>query len=710
MNNLFVTLMRLAQSQNQTVDRLVLQSACEEATDTESSVQKVIEFILAALQLPKARWLNANAVDESQLPLLVRIKDERWGIVRGRNAQGLWVLDFWNAEAGRFIEESWRDLDSFDLAKLVLAKPFETGRSPMFRLVRDTVMRHRATLTEIVLAGVVMNMLALTISLYSMQVYDRVVPTGAQQTLFVLTLGVLGAIVFELMLKHVRSGLNEKMVDLVDAHLAQQVYSRLLRVRLDQMPQSVGGLAAQIKGYETVRGFLSTVPTQLSIDLPFVFVYVTVIVMIAGWMGLIPLVFLVISLGIGLYYRKQIELVTLKTSLASNLKTGLLVETIEGAETIKSGQGGWRMLQRWMQTTHEARASELSMRHVSEHSQYWIAALHQISYVLMVAWGALLITKADLTMGGLIACTILSGRILGPVGSLPASLVQWGHCRAALQGLDRIWKLEDDHAGVDHPINLEQVQGHYELDNVSFSYGSNKALVVPKLRIRAGEKIGVLGPIGSGKTSLLRLLSGMYRPHEGWVKLDGVDISQLSKPLIADNMGYLQQEGRLFAGSLRDNLILGLMDPGDQAILDASKLTGLHDAVIAQHPQGLHRPIFEGGQGLSGGQKQLVNLTRVFLRQPRIWLLDEPTAAMDRHFESRVMQSLARQIQSDDTLVLVTHKPEMLQLVERLIVVANHSIVLDGPRNEVLQRMQAVQMLAAKAGSASTAPAPGPSH
>lgn len=346
------------------------------------------------------------------------------------------------------------------------------------------------------------------------------------------------------------------------------------------------------------------------------------------------------------------------------------------------------MLMRWLQTTDDARQSELEMRNVSEHSQYWIANLHQLSYVLMVAAGALSISRGELTMGGLIACTILSGRILGPIGTIPSMLVQWGHSRAALQSLDRIWQLQDDHHGVDQPIVLERIQGVFNFEGVEASYGSNRALAIPKLSIQPGEKVAVLGSVGSGKTTLLRLLSGMYKPQKGSISLDGVDLSMISKPLLAESIGYLQQEGRLFSGSLRDNLVLGLIDPGDQALLATAQLTGLQQAVLAPNPQGLQQVITEGGQGLSGGQKQLTNLTRVFLRKPRIWLLDEPTASLDRNLELTVLKALAATLKPQDTLVLVTHKPELLELVDRLIVVANHQIVLDGPKAQVLQHLQ----------------------
>ena len=211
------------------------------------------------------------------------------------------------------------------------------------------------------------------------------------------------------------------------------------------------------------------------------------------------------------------------------------------------------------------------------------------------------------------------------------------------------------------------------------------------MQIRPGEKIGVLGPIGAGKTTLLRLLSGMYKPQAGMVKIDGLDLAHVSKPALAEKVGYLQQEGRLFAGSLRENLILGLIDPGDDVILEAARVTGLMQSVISPNPQGLQQTISEGGTGLSSGQRQLVNLTRVFLRRPRIWLLDEPTASMDSALEQHILGALARTLQPEDVLVVVTHKPELLRLVNRIMVVANHQIVMDGPKDAVLQRLSAAR-------------------
>ncbi len=708
MKQLYATLLRLAQVQGQPLDRLALQAALEPLAASSAKPQALVASVLHTLHLPKAQWRAGQAVDPSQAPGVLVDAQGEWALLRGRNGQNQWVTEWFDASANQWTEKAIADLSGFEFAKLRLAKAFEASNSPVFRLIRDEVLQHRSTLMELVLGGVLINVIALATSLYSMQVYDRVVPTGASQTLLALTLGMLGAVVFELVVKLVRSRLTEKLVDEVDSRLARSVFMRFLALRMDQLPNSVGALAGQLRGYETVRSFIATVPTQWLIDIPFVLLYVVVIGAIAGWIAAIPLVFMVLSLAMGVVNLRRVEALGSQAMQASNLKTGLLVEAIEGAETIKSGQGGWRMLSRWQQTTDDARGNELEMRQLSEHSQYYMAAMHQLSYALMVATGALLVSRGEVTMGSLIACSILSGRILGPVATLPASLTSWGHCKAALQGLDRIWALQSDHHGIDHPITLDTIRGDYEFDQVEFAYGGAKALSIPKLIIRPGEKVGILGPVGAGKTTLLRLLSGMYRPQAGTVKLDGVDLTQLSKGVLSENLGYLQQEGRLFAGKLRDNLILGMIDPGDQAILEAAQRTGLQQAVLARHPLGLHQPIHEGGTGLSGGQRQLANLTRVFLRKPRIWLLDEPTASMDRSLEVKVMQALAQQIGVNDTFVLVTHKMEMLQLVDRVILVVDHRIVMDGPKGEVLARLQGGPPQATPANGPAPAPTPSP--
>jgi ATP-binding cassette subfamily C protein LapB len=685
---LLATILRLSQIQGQLIDRLELQASFEAIGDRQIESRQLIHEILSSLQLPKAEWIAAGHLDQTHVPAIIFIADRGWAILRGKNGLNQWVSESFDLNQNKWLEQVLDHLDDYPIARLKLAKAYDAHNSPVYKMIRDAVFQNRSLLLEIVLGGVMINLIALATSLYSLQVYDRVVPTGAAQTLLALTLGVAGAIIFELIIKLVRSNLNERLVDSVDSQLARAIYTKFLAVRMDQMPKSVGALAGQLRGYETVRGFLAAVTTQLLVDLPFLLIYILVVAGIAGWLGFIPLGFMLISIGLGLFFRKKIEYLTQKSNQAANLKTGLLVETIDGAETIKSGQGGWRMLMRWLDATDEARLSDLEMRHVSEHSQYWIAMLHQISYVSIVATGALLVSAGGLTMGGLIACTILSGRILGPIGTLPNILVQWGHCKAALQGLDKIWMLESDHHGIDHPITLEKVTGAYDLEQIEIGYGNNKALQIPKLVIKPGEKIGVLGPIGAGKTTFLRLLTGMYRPQKGTIKLDGVDMLHITKPVLAEQVGYLQQEGRLFAGTLKHNLILGMIDPGDQSVLDVCKMTGLQQSVIDGHPLGINQIITEGGVGLSGGQKQLTNLTRVFLRKPRIWLLDEPTANLDRNTEILVMRALADQLRQDVTMVLVTHKPEMLALVDRIIVVANHQIILDGPKAEVIKKLQ----------------------
>jgi len=681
------TLMRLARIQRQPADRLALQQATSESANIEAG-QPQLEFVAQQLHLPKILWLQPTEVDQSLTPALMFHEELGWCILRAQNAMGQWVVQRQDANSNDWLEEVQETLEHYLIARIKLVKPLDIRTSKVFRVILDAVLSEKSRLKEVIVGGVLINTIALATSLYSMQVYDRVVPTGAKETLLALTLGVFIAIGFELVVKFLRSNINEKLGDNIDRHLAKTIYSRFLGVRLDQLPASIGSLAAQLKGYETIRNFLVTIPSQLLVDLPFIVIFTSVLFLIGGQLAAIPFTFAVISIILGVIFRRKVERLTREATEANNLKTGLLVETVEGAETIKAGQGGWRMLSRWLNTTDEARVHDLDMRKVSEHSQFMIASLHQVSYILIIATGALKVSGGELSMGGLIACSILSGRILTPSSKIPNMLVQWGHVKAALQGLDRMWSLEDDHHGIDQPIVVDKVQGNYHFQDVLVNYDERTALNIKDLKIEKGEKIGIIGPVGAGKSTLLKLLSGLFKPSSGRVILDGIDLSHISKPIIAEQIGYVQQEGRLFSGTLRENLILGLVDPGDDAILHAAEISGLQQALIAKHPMGLQCPISEGGTGLSGGQKQLVNLTKVFLRQPTIWLLDEPTASIDRTFELKVTAALKQNIKQYDTLVLITHKPEMLSLVDRVIVVVDNKVMLDGPKEPVLKKLQ----------------------
>ena len=476
---------------------------------------------------------------------------------------------------------------------------------------------------------------------------------------------------------------------MADNRLSREIFSRLLHLRVDQVPASVGSLAGQVRGYEQVRGFYTASTLFTLIDLPLGLLFVVLIMLIGHpVVAAVPLVFGVISLWIGLSIRSRIMKQALDGAQFSNLKTGILVEAVEGMETIKAGSGGWKFLSRWIGINHQTIYNDLKTRHLTESVGYLSATIQQISYAGLVVAGAWAVMQGHMTMGALIACSIMSGRILAPVMGIPGLLVQHAHAKAALEGLEKLYQLKVDNQDTESPLTPDRLRGHYQVQEARFAYGDNPpALAVQKLDIQPGERIAVLGPIGAGKSTLLRLLSGMYQPVSGRVLIDGLDLAHVHRQVVSQHVGYLQQDHRLFQGTLRENLLIGLADPGDEAIVRAMQRTGM-DKFVASHPKGLDRIISEGGKGLSGGQKQLVAFTRLVLTAPDVMLLDEPTATMDDEQERRCLRVLAEEAQLGRTMVIVTHKPSLLPLVSRILVIAGTSIVMDGPRDAVLQQLQ----------------------
>ena len=689
---LIACLLRLSQLRREPVDMLQLQSLLRQAQpSTDASPQQLQNTLI---QIARAqRWPRPQVSgypDASRIPAMVFEPGHDPALIVGCRSDKVWTVQRWNQQQRQFSEESERDFSpNSQFVRLRMASRFSPADSPSFQLVWSEIWQHPRALFDIAAATVTVTVLALATSFYSMQVYDRVVPTQASATLLVLTLGVIGSILFEVLGKWLRSRQIHHLTDLIDQSLARTVFGRFLNLRLDQLPPSVGATASRMRGYESIRSFLVSLVTQAMVDIPLAVLTLLVLFFIGGKLALIPAAFLLAGLVIGTVFQGRIEHLARQATPAQHLKSGLLVESIEGAETIKSGQGGWRMLSRWLDITDEARQYEHQMRQLTENAQFMVATLQQIAYISLVAMGALLIGMDDFTMGALIACSILSGRILQPVLMVPNLLMQWAHTKVAVNDLDRLWQLPADHPEGTQPLS-SKLQGQYGLVDINMQYGGTQALRLPRLHIAAGERLAVLGGIGSGKTSLLRLLSGMYKPQAGRVLLDGMELELIAKDCLSEHIGFVAQDARLFAGTLRENLILGLNDPGDEALLAASRRTGLFETAIGPHPKGLERDIHEGGQGLSGGQRQLLHFTRALLRQPNIWLLDEPTASMDPPLEQRVLQTLAEELQArpESTLILVTHKPQLLGLARRVIVLANQQVLLDGPRDQVLQQLR----------------------
>lgn len=703
---LHTTLMRLAQLRREPVDGLGLQAALRQLGQEHQQLNALLDALAQLNQWPKVQW--SKSPDASRLPCIVVGPQGQLGIITAHNAQGQWATSLWQPETRQFSEQAMAPFEEgHRFIRLRMTAPFVISQSPSLQLVWAEIFSHKRLLFDVAAGTLAISFLALATSFYSMQVYDRVVPTQATSTLLVLTLGVLVSVLFETLGKWMRAQQVHHLTDAVDQNLARSVYGRFLGVRLDQLPSSVGATSSRLRSYESIRAFLVTVSTQAMVDVPVALVTLCVLAMIGGWLALIPGVFLALGLVIGFLFHNRMDQLAKLATPAQHQKLGLLVESIEGAETIKSGQGGWRMLSKWLDMTDESRQYEQRMRQLTELQQFLVAMFQQGSYVALIAAGALIVGQADFTMGALIACSILSGRILAPIATIPALIMQWAQTRVSLQDLDKLWTLQLDHPPGQEPIVLDKLRGQYELTNIDMRYSGTTALKIKHLQIRAGERVAVLGGIGSGKTSLLRLLSGMYKAGQGRALLDGIDLEQIAKSSLAHQMGFVPQDGRLFAGTLRDNLVLGMNDPGDEALLEAARQTGLFETVIAAHPKGLARDISEGGQGLSGGQRQLVHITRAVLRQPRIWLLDEPTASMDPQLERQVIQTLHQRLTENpaSTMVIVTHKPQLLSLVQRVIVTANQQIVIDGPRDQVMQQLQAMAAQAQQSPKTPTATA-----
>lgn len=650
--------------------------------------------VLKELKLQAVR--PSKKLEAVELPVIFFIPDRQVGLVYERSSSQEWLYE---TSDGKNRVHEWPPGTLFYPVRPAETKQYSHTAKALF----DRAFHEdRAWMIQAAIASIAASLLVLATSIYSMQVYDRVIGQGGVSTLIVLTVGVLMGIVIEFLLKLARSHILDKANNHTDLACAHGVFARLLRVRMDHFPASVGTLAAQVRGFEAVRASRSSVRIYLLTDAPFALFFLFVIYLIAGPMVVaIPSVALLLSFATGWSFKRAVERHSTQLDLVGNQRQGLLVEVIQAAEVIKASGASWLALARWNGLSRRTTEESSRIKMLNESAGFAAALIQQISYVGLVAAGAYVATTSQsLTIGSIIACSILSGRVLTPILQVPSLLVQWAHARVALENLEKLFELDTDHAGQVQALQPEKLAGSFTLSKVEFAFrGQVEPMSFTALKVQQGERIAVVGSIGTGKSTLMKLLAGLLKPHRGLILIDGIDIQQIDVERRAEVIGYLPQTTRLIGGTLRENLCLGSQYYSDEQILCACQLSGLSHIVASRH-EGLDLRIPEGGEGLSGGQKQLVALTRVILASPKVWLLDEPTASLDDAAEANAIQALKSAVKPDDTLILVTHKTRMLEMVDRIVVLTSSGILMDGPKRDVLVRLQAATFAAQAAQAA----------
>ena len=635
------------------------------------------------------------------VPLVLMLHNEEAAVVVRIEGVGRNRIYFLRQIDGLEQQLSHDELVSLYLGYCWFIKPKVTADNrsdlPEYHLPKSwfwkVIWRFKGYYYQVILATFIINFLALVSSLYVMNVYDRVIPNQAYETLWVLSIGVMLAILFEFLAKMIRGHLTDIAGKKADLIISSAIFRRMMALRLADRPASAGSYANNLREFESVREFMTSASLLVLVDLPFLLLFITVIFIVGGKLAIVPAIIIPIVIIVGFIVQRPLSRYINESMKESSQRQGLAVEALEGIETLKTNNAtGWAQ-QRWDAYTAKTSASSIKVKDTANFMINFSVAMQQLNTVFLVLFGTYLIhnenTAERITMGALIAAVILSGRALSPLAQVAGLATRFQQAKLALEGLNNIIERPIERVPERKYISPSNIQGNITFENTCFQYQEDGKPAVSNLnlQIRAGEKIGILGRIGSGKSTMLKLASGLYDGSTGNIMLDNIDMRQIDPNFLRSQILLLGQSPRLFLGTLRENMDLARSDgySSDQELLEALQRFGL-DKIIRSHPKGLDMPLGEDGLGLSGGQKQIIALARMTLRNPRIVLLDEPTTGLDQATERMSLQAISQWAQ-DKTLLVVTHRPQVLQIVNRIIVMDEGKVVMDGPRDLVLQRL-----------------------
>jgi ATP-binding cassette subfamily C protein LapB len=560
----------------------------------------------------------------------------------------------------------------------------------------EPMRRNRSVYFKVALAAVMINIFGLMTSLFTMTVYDRVVPNNATASLVALSIGLAIIVVFDFALKLLRAYFVDIAGASIDREVGETLFGRLLSLRLDLKKGSTGSLTGLMRELEALRDFFASATMTAIVDLPFIFLTLALVAIIGGKVVFVPALAIPIVIGVGLLTQPAMDRLSAKSMGEGLQKQSVLVETVGGLETVKATGAGRLLARRWARAVEQHSASSLRQRLVASIGITTATSAGTISYAGVVVVGVGLIAKQEMTMGGLIACSILAGRAIAPLAQISQLLSRMTTTRTAYRQLNQMMNLPPEGPSGEG-LKLAGVKGRIEFRNVSFRYpgAPEKTLDGVSFVVEPGEHVALLGRVGSGKSTIARLILGLYPPEEGVVMIDGTDIRQLDPVELRRHLGAALQESVLLTGSVRENIVLGREEVDDEELLRASDLSGTH-GFIGQVANGYDLRLADRGEGLSGGQRQSIALARALAGRPRIVLFDEPTSAMDSQSETALLQRLQGELK-DRTLVLITHRPPLLALVSRILLIERGRVVADGPRDEVLKRITQPQAPAPRA-------------
>ncbi|QKJ21818.1 type I secretion system permease/ATPase [Poseidonibacter lekithochrous] len=549
-----------------------------------------------------------------------------------------------------------------------------------------TVKKNFSIYKDVVIASVLINIFVLLTPFFVMNVYDRVVPNFALETLWAMAIGICVIYIFDLITKFIRAyyiDISSKKVDII---VSSKLFDKILNIKLEHKPKSIGSFANNIKDFELIKSFFSSSTIAVLVDLPFSILFLVAIYYISGSIVIVPLIFIALIMMYSFFIRRPLHKSIEASNEAVSYKNGILIESLNALETIKSLGASGHLRWKWEESTADISTKSLLTKMLTTSITNINAFFVQLTTVFVVIYGVYAIAEKDLTLGGLIAAVILGGRAIGPMGQFASLISNYEQAKTSYVMLENIMNLPEERESNKAAIHKEYIEGSFEFKDVSFFYNENKKVLDNvSFSVKQGEKIAIIGKIGSGKSTIMKMLMKLYDSNEGEIILDGIEIKQIEPSDVRKNIAYVSQDTLLFNGTLKENILYKYPYENDDILINATKTAQLLDFVNS-HPQGFDLQVGERGDTLSGGQKKAISLARALVGNYSTLLLDEPTDSMDIATEKNLINALKDEIK-DKTVLLTTHKSSMLDLVDRVIVIDNGRVVLDGEKNYVLSAL-----------------------